>query len=307
MIHSEGTCIYNPDGKCTAISSHKIFNTSDEGVTYEWDVRGEDVIEYTPKYGQTIYVLTRSSKDSIFSLTCRITYADGSVDTKSGTYVHKRTLKLNEELCIADLIEIESGSCKYEIYKKCKATSKYKVIVNFPNDININDIKYKWVVQNCTIEDGQNTDELTVSTYSNKHKRFHILCYVYTDNYETNISGWFTHTRYVDRDGNACAFFRVLCPDTNMHTAYGPIDVDYFRTSGLIHGICLPPDKGSNFHPIEPEDEQDPIDSDVDPTEKVCYNFNCSNGSGDFVNYRQKDGNFTTSDIWTACPKARKG
>ena len=304
MLHTEGKCQYNEGSTCIASSTFEIYSDSDEGISYEWNVTGEDVTFFGPKYAKQITVYTRSDTTSSFIVNCKVTYKDNTTVTHSGVFEHTRdVIEQDTILCVSDLSEIQSGQCHYQIGETCKAYSKYKVVTNFQHNVS-----YKWEVQNGFIESGQGTDIITVSTDSNKHERFYVQCYVYDDVTEANVAGWFSHTRYLDKspESNVCAYFRVYNPELGCQEAYGPIDVTYYRTSGLIHGVCPPHEKGKHYHPVEPENNPDNIDPD-DPDKRKrlnCYNFNVavSEGSNIYENFKQVVGNFTTSDIQTSCP-----
>ncbi len=286
MIYTKGKCTYKPGERCTAVSTFEIFNKNDEGITYNWDVIGEDVTSFGPKDAKKIHVYTNSNKNSEYTVICEITYSNGEKVLKSGVFRDERNIIEEEKLCVQDLIELSSGQCFFDSEDTCKATSKYQVITNISTGI-----VYKWSTQNCDIIAGQGTDTCTVQTNSNKHEYFFIKCILYDKYYNTvEIYGNFSHTRYVNP---GCYYFRSKSElGYESHEAYSPSDYTYLRTSGIE--TCIKSESGR----IYTKDELEKGKSYINTIR--CLNFN-SSVDDEFENFRHKDGNFIVASIYNSC------
>ncbi len=290
MTHTVGKCVFKDGGECEAQSTYVVEGIDDiSDVTFEWNLISEEAwfIPFDEQRKNEITVVSKSDKNISFTVEVKITFPDGEVITLRGSFTHYRVKDTNKDVCVQDLYEIQTGQCYYDLGGVCDAFSKYRLVADYPY---MDELMYIWSVQNGTIIGGQGTDVIEVQTTSNRHERIYVKCIVQARGSSASSAGWFTHTRYTKPQ---CAYFRVWTP--YGHEAWGPVDVWYFRTSELIHGTCPPPDKGSNENPERPEEE--------DPDAIRCYNFNCavSHGAKTYENYRQSEGNFSTSAIHGGC------
>jgi len=248
-----------------------------------------------------------------------------------GTYSHIRIPKQDKELC-GVLREINPGSCSYELSEVCDAFSVYEVQTNNDN------ITYEWTSQNCEIIQGQGTKTISVKTQSNKNEKIFLRCKMDATLEglgDLTLSGWFTHTRDMYRGGptnpndptipsnpnnpggssKACCYFRVQNEEGRGMDVFSPTGDWYFLSSDLFRGTCPKPPKGKMLHPeTNTKDENDP--NNPEP-EQSCYNFKTSTTKndiewvagkliftgGNYENFRQLDGNYTTSDVLTSCTK----
>ena len=179
-----GSCSFNTTETCSATSVYEI--SADNTNIYLWEAIGTTI---SSGQGTTsIEIVTNGDSNIEFGLFC---YCSNEYETKSiyNKYTHTRTEIVNTQLSIDSITETVSGYCEYNHGSTCEASSTYVASVSGSTII------YTWTVTGATLDSGQGTDTIVVSSDSDSNTVFTVSLNVTNSISDETSSSQYIHTR----------------------------------------------------------------------------------------------------------------
>ena len=187
-----GSCEYDSGiGESECTSTNKFYCDAENATEYIWSMEGNAYI-VAGQGTDSIEIGSIGGRDNAVKVSCTVRNPD-SFETKSvySIFYHN---DINVPVNITDIVEILPGSCEYPSSGTCIASSQHKVLyVGRANTI-------QWTVTGATLEAGQGTNTVTVTTVGGSDTQFTLECKVTDSSGYSVKSRKFVHTRSEQKD-----------------------------------------------------------------------------------------------------------